>query len=427
MIGSEFDDDFAESGELSPEELAAAAEEAARQGKSKTNGSTPGRSWVDNGPAPGEEDDAAADRIDMDSNTRFGPQPGTGEPAYLRLKPYRGLMSSAAFIASMTKPDYLVKGMLLRGSTFTLTGNTGHCKTLQALLLAIRVAQGGGFYGYPCRKGTVVIFAGENPDNVKLQFYAMCKEYKVDPQDISILWHEGTFSIQDAMAQVKADLAKHPDLSLVVFDSLQAFFTGEDDNSNVAMLKLAFAFREVSAGHRNKPVGLIITHPVKRAPKDNLLPRGGSAVTNELDGNLTVWSDGDYGELHWQGKFRGPPFDPIKFEVARIQPEGLEDEDGDRLTISVVRSMPEGCEAELRNKANNNQLAVLAAIHADKSVSNKALMVSLQLSRHAVDTALRRLTEGDYFRSYIDGRRLTSKGKTMLTEPVIQPAETAHQ
>ena len=51
--------------------------------------------------------------------------------------------------------------------------------------------------------------------------------------------------------------------------------------------------------------------------KENLLPRGGSAFVNEVDGNLSLWSDdnGRTTQLHWFGKLRGPGFEPIDFEL----------------------------------------------------------------------------------------------------------------
>lgn len=78
-------------------------------------------------------------------------------------------------------PIYLVDGLLIRGGFYLLTGRTGAGKTRLSLLLAIRVAQGGGFIGRDCEPGKVLIVAGEDYENVRLQFYAMCKYYNIDP------------------------------------------------------------------------------------------------------------------------------------------------------------------------------------------------------------------------------------------------------
>jgi RecA-family ATPase len=200
--------------------------------------------WVDDYVPPGSRD----------SNRNYGPAAPKRDSRDGRRKPFKGLVSSAAFLAGMTPPDYLVHGLIMRGGTYTLTGNTGHCKTLLAILVAIRTALGQWFLGRQCRKSRVVFFAGENPDNVRYQFYGMCAELDVKPDELDISWHDGVFSIEDALSAVKAELAAHADLGLCIFDSLQAFFEGDDDNQNAEMLKLAVSFRELTEGIR-------ISHP----------------------------------------------------------------------------------------------------------------------------------------------------------------------
>ncbi|MDL2398427.1 AAA family ATPase [Rhizobium mayense] len=392
--------------------------------------------WTDNGPQPGEDDFTPPSR-ERDSNRNFGPRepgcvgmPDAAQPRHARHKPYHGLATSSAFINGMTPPDYLVDGLVQRGCAYTLTGNTGHCKTLLAVLAAINVARGGWFLGRQCRKGTVAFFAGENPDNVRYQFYAMCHLLGVRPDDLDILWHAGVFSIAGMMDRVKADLAGHPELALCIFDSLQAFFTGDDDNANVAMLNLAAGFRDLMADHPNKPSGLIIAHPVKRAARDNLLPRGGGALTNELDGNFTAWLDAEsgIGELHWQGKFRGVPFDPIKFEIAVIKPEGLVDADGETMPITVVKPLGERREGELRAAADKADIQILAAIEANPAITEYSLHMDLNIPRRIVKNSMASMARDKLFRTFRGNKkRLTLLGKKTLLEHGIQPSEIARQ
>ena len=67
------------------------------------------------------------------------------------------------------------------------------------------------------------------------------------------------------------------------------------------------------------------------------MPRGGSSVIYELDGNLTFWRDGDITTLYWLGKIRDIPFDPIQFEHALVQPEGMVDALGRQMPGPVLR------------------------------------------------------------------------------------------
>jgi hypothetical protein len=66
-----------------------------------------------------------------------------------------------------------------------------------------------------------------------------------------------------------------------------------------------------------RPAVLVATHPTKHADETNLLPRGGGAFLNEVDGNLCRWADAEQAgtSLHWQGKFRGMTFIPIQFDL----------------------------------------------------------------------------------------------------------------
>jgi hypothetical protein len=63
------------------------------------------------------------------------------------------------------------------------------------------------------------------------------------------------------------------------------------------------------------PCVLALCHPIKHVIDPNqLLPRGGGAFLNEVDGNLSAWKrDEDIVELHHTGKLRGPGFEPISF------------------------------------------------------------------------------------------------------------------
>ncbi len=333
-----------------------------------------------------------------------------------RNRVYQGLMSSAAFLASRKAPTYLVDGLIERGKAYTLSGRTGHGKTLVLLLLAIRVALKDWFCGRKCRQGTVAFFAGENPENVKIQFYAMCADLCIDGAALPIVWHEGVFDLDEARKTVADDLAKHPDLALLVFDSQQAFFLGEDDNANMAILDLAIGFREMGADHPGQPAILVAAHPVKNADQSNLLPRGGGAMLAEFDGNLTCWLDleSNIVTLHWHGKLRGAPFEPIKLETAVIKPEGLVDAEGNQMPCTVVRPLGARREAELEEQAIHREKAILQAISDDPAVSQNTLATKLALSRSTVQRTIARLKERRLVRQMFGKWVVTEAGEKAL-------------
>lgn len=78
-----------------------------------------------------------------------------------------------------------------------------------------------------------------------------------------------------------------------------------------------------------QPCVIVACHPVKNAADDNLIPRGGGAFLNEVNGNLTTAkSIAGPVELHWQGKFRGHEFAPILFTLPTVTHEQLKDSRG---------------------------------------------------------------------------------------------------
>jgi len=327
---------------------------------------------------------------------------------------FNGFISLTDFLAKMQPPDYVTDGLLLKGSTYTLTGNTGHGKTMITILLGLKVALGEWFCGRKCKRGTVVFFAGENPDNVRVQFYAMCTEMGIDHRTVSMVVHEGVFDLKKMRAKVRAAVAKYPDLILVIVDSLQAFFTGDDDNTNMAMLKLATDFRKLTEPHPNKPTTLITAHPVKNATRENLLPRGGSALTNELDGNLTAWADGKMVSLHWLGKLRGIPFDPIQLEQEVVKPEGLVDAAGNQMPATIIKSLGESREAELVTEKHRVEIAVLAGYKANASISQRDLAAQVGASKTTVQRTAGELRKKKWLRDYSGKMVLTTEGEKAL-------------
>jgi hypothetical protein len=362
--------------------------------------------------------EAGLNGTDAASNRNFGPDDPrpSSKSRSRRHRNFHGLMSTVEFLALMRPPDYLVDGLLLRGAAYTLTGNTGHAKTLIALLMAIKVARADWFCGKKCKQGTVAFFCGENPENVMVQFYSLCRDLEVAPATLPIVWHRGVFNLDQAREQTRRALATYGDLALCIYDSLQAFFRGEDDSQNMPMLDTAIDFRDLSEGHPNRPTSLILAHPVKNASRDNLLPRGGSAITNELDGNLTSWLDGETNivTLHWHGKIRGVPFEPIKLETLVVRPEGLVDADGNQMPCTVVRPLLASREAELTQQSNARGIAILSAIKTTPAIKQGELARLVGVGRSTVQREIAALKKKKWLRDYAGRFKLTKEGENAL-------------
>jgi len=248
------------------------------------------------------------------------------------------ILGSADFLSDLRPLEYLIDGLLPVGVCYSLTGYPGHGKTTLALQFAISVARGEMLSGRDTSKGSVLILAGENPYNVKWQYAAALAARNLSPSDVDIHFIEGRFSIKQWAEVLRAKLESMPDLKLIVVDSLQAFFEGDNDNDNTQMVEMAHRLRAL-ANTSQRPAILIIAHPAGKTPsKDNLVPRGGGAFLAEIDGNLTVWSqDASQQTLHHSQKFRGASFEPMEWVMQVHEFSHLTDIHGTPLKLPVSR------------------------------------------------------------------------------------------
>jgi len=265
------------------------------------------------------------------------PQPQPIEPTPQVIADFK-IDSSADFLADLQPLEYLVDGILPSGVVYSLTGFAGHGKTTLALQFALSIAQGETFSDRDTSKGAVLVLAGENPYNVKWQYAAALAARGLNAADVDIHWIQGRFSVDQFSEVVRAKMRQIPNLKLVIVDSLQAFFEGDNDNDNSQMVTMAHKMREL-ANIETRPAMLVIAHPAGKTPsKDNLVPRGGGAFLNEIDGNLTVWSqDASQQTLHHSQKFRGAGFDPLEWVMQIHEFDHLTDIHGTPLKLPVSR------------------------------------------------------------------------------------------
>ena len=94
------------------------------------------------------------------------------------------------------------------------------------------------------------------------------------------------------------------EFGLAIIDTLQAYFNGDDNNSNAQVVKFLRSLRPITE-LAHKPTVLVPAHPTKYAGDDALVPYGGGGILNEIDGNLTLLLRDNVGVLHYQDKLRG--------------------------------------------------------------------------------------------------------------------------
>lgn len=296
--------------------------------------------------------------------------PETGKPLPL-------ILTAAQFVAGFTPPAYLIDGMLQRGYLYSCTARTGHGKTAVAMFIAQSIARGLPIKGRAVKQGSVLILAGENPDDVRARYLVLAEAMGFPAGDAPIHFVAGVINIEESLPVIRAEAEAIPDLMLVIVDTAAAYFRGDDGNSNAQAGAYARVLRALTF-LPGKPAVLVNSHPVKNAGRDNLLPVGGGAFLNEVDGNLTLWSEGERETtLHWQGKFRGPEFEPISFKLDIATAEAVADEAGVLLPSVVARPISD-VEAEASAMDRETDARILLAI-----IANNAPLAVAMLAKKA--------------------------------------------
>jgi hypothetical protein len=272
------------------------------------------------------------------------------------------MQSSAEFVAGYVPPDYLIDGLLQRRYVYSLTAPTGSGKTAIALLIAAHVSRGLPLGNREVEKGRVLMFAGENPDDVRSRWILLCEKMGIEPNamDVVFMPFVRTLSEDQVRKQIDAEAEEHGPFSLLIVDTSAAYYSGDDENDNVALgnhARMLRTFVDLPGG----PTIIVTCHPTKNANMENLLPRGGGAFLAEVDGNLVAIKDDAEMTvaITWHGKFRGPDFPPFSFKLVRSRSEKLVDTKGRKIWSVFAEQIYDEEKEDIARQGNQEQDALL--------------------------------------------------------------------
>lgn len=291
-------------------------------------------------------------------------------PAAQRGSNFR-LVPAAEFIGAYKPLEFVVDGLIPRGSIQSWTGPTGHAKTAVATLLQLCIACGHEFAGREVASGRVVVLCGENPADYRLRLIATAQVLGIQASELSNLFVlPFAFAVTGGLDDLFREVERCGPLVAVFVDTSAAYFAGSDENSNTEMKQHASALRGLCT-LPGEPAVIVLCHPAKHSTRESLLPRGGGAFLAEVDGNLTVWKERSQVALHWAGKLRGPDFEPISFSIDPCVIQSVRDAKG-RQVVSVVASWSmDGAASSVSNTAEITLLREMCA-EANGSVASWA-------------------------------------------------------
>lgn len=303
---------------------------------------------------------------------------------------------------------YIVEGNVISGVDWQAKKNP----------VAASVALGSQVGEYQLEQGRVVYLAGENPDDVRMRWLAMAEAMGFDIETIPVHFLPGVFKLSEITARIRSEIEKIGPVALVIVDTSAAYFEGSEENANVEMGLHARRMRslvEMPGG----PCVLVACHPVKNAPLDNLLPRGGGAFVAEVDGNLTLSKSDQVVTLHWQGKFRGPDFSPISFRLASATSERLRDSKGRKIPTVIAEALTERERTEAEASTRSDEDALLVAINDSDRPSFAGLATTMgwhlrdgRPNKARVQRCASRLKKDGYVKDARGALTLSEKGKT---------------
>jgi hypothetical protein len=329
--------------------------------------------WIADGEPP--SDPLAADHIErkrciQKAQSRKIPMPSNVHPLHPAAPLPDLLTSSAEFIGAFVPPEFLIDGVVQRRYFYSMTAQTGVGKTSIAMRWMAHVVAGRPIGDSEVQQGSVLYFAGENPDDVRARWLVLSREMGIDPNTDKVTWIVGAKDLNATAQQISAEVArKGLNLAYVVVDTAAAYNMGDDENSNTQAGTYARQLRSLT----NLPGGpcvVVLCHPTKRAGDDDLMPRGGGAFLAEVDGNMAVVRKDSLLVVAPFGKFRGDMSWSQRFEIEVVKNHPkLKDTRGRQMNSVLARPVGAGVAAVMEKRTDADMETVLAAVYRTPSAT----------------------------------------------------------
>ena len=211
----------------------------------------------------------------------------------------------------------------------------------------------------------MLFFAGENPDDVRSRWIKLCEAYGANPDMIDVVFMPFTLPLSEdkIRKRIDAEAAEHGPFSLLIVDTSAAYYSGDDENDNVALgnhARMLRSFVDLPGG----PTILVTCHPTKNPDMNNLLPRGGGAFLAEVDGNLVCIKERGsmVAEISTHGKFRGPEFAPFSFKLVSATSDRLKDTKGRSIWTVYAEAISSEEQEEIERQGRSQQNELLKAM-----------------------------------------------------------------
>ena len=235
-------------------------------------------------------------------------------------------------MSTMEKPDWLLKGILERGSINLLFGESGAGKSLFAMEWAFCMANGIPWNGHAVPKKGLngIIIMGEGLRGATLRFKALSQKYGKEPKRIMLsrksvnLLNQGE---ADDIIRIVTELDFIPDY--IIIDTLHRNMVGDENSSE----DMALYFKSIELFAKKLRAAILTVHHNGHGDKGR--SRGSSSIKAAMDAEFCVTKTGDGVKFSCtKSKDFGAGKDMV-FTIKQVELEGdifLDDDTGQQIT-----------------------------------------------------------------------------------------------
>jgi hypothetical protein len=299
----------------------------------------------------------------------------TGQPSKIVINEIPSVHSKAS-----EKVEFLVPGLLVKGTITVLSGEASGGKTTLALWLSDLIARGAEIFGECCQQHPVLYLTRENPVDYMADILRRLK-VQDGPETNLIIWGDWLEESPPvpAASHILEWVSRCPDSPFVIIDSLIAFFDGANENDAKEMRAFINQGRLLM---RAGACGVLFLHHPGKAESAREY-RGSSDLKPAIDAGYFMRNSGDGVLERLHLKLFKPRFLAQKREVLLVYGDGgfVSDERPAAVQQSVteqlknqLRDLPGCTKTEFENAAQAKGLVRLRARQfldtgvADKSV-----------------------------------------------------------
>lgn len=211
------------------------------------------------------------------------------EAIFGKVKPEELFVAIEDMMASISKPDWLIKGILERGSMNLLFGESGAGKSLFAMDWAFCAANGKDWHNHKVKEELKTLYIlGEGFRGASMRFKALSQKYSLTPKNIRLSRRSINLldnKEADEVIKIVTELDFIPDI--IIIDTLHRNMVGDENSSE----DMAMYFKSIELLARRLNAAIVTVHHSGHGDKGR--SRGSSSIKAAMDAEFCVTKNGD--------------------------------------------------------------------------------------------------------------------------------------